>query len=330
MLFIIINLFFWGTRINGSFYKYTPKESPQTINITEGQALVLAEMHQRPTLVITIPEIFSSPRYVTPGHKFFSFVNNATVTIHFLSNISFYVANNWKSYNNIENGCDFLFNHFNFECGDDTYIENEYFTTHYITKKDKNIARYSDRYYGHEIEIKDFSSQPPYTLKIKASPSLISNATVEIDFGFGKQPISIYNETFKLLPFNAKFYITYNTCDSFLFRSVSLNSPKNETVSLKMNNIPEKCFSFSASILVSLDFPNAKLFYKLGDENISPFDFIKGTYLHLSRNFPFTLTFYVKYLHCIDFYLIKIVSVNEHSKPRIIHIFASDIPDICE
>lgn len=250
--------------------------------------------------------------------------------MHFLSNVSFYIANNWKSFYVIKNGCDFLFEHFNFKCDDDTRIHDEFFTTHYIQKKDKNIARYSDTCVNGEKEIKDFSSQPPYALKIKASPSLISNATVEVDFGFGKQPISKYNETFKLLPFNAKFYITYNTCDSFLFKSVSLNSPMNKTVYLRMNDIPEKCFSFIASILVSLDFPNAKLFYKLGNENISPFDFIKGTYLHLSRNFPFTLTFYVKYSHCIDFYLIKTVSVNEHSIPRKIHIFASDIPDICE
>ena len=111
-MFLLI--FIINEKIDGSFFKYIPEESPKTINLKGGQILVMAEIYQYPTFVITIPEIFSSPRYIASEYKLFSFVNNATVTIHFLTNISFFIANNSSKLYQITNGCDFLLQNFDY------------------------------------------------------------------------------------------------------------------------------------------------------------------------------------------------------------------------
>lgn len=304
--------------------KYLPEESPQTIHLTKGQVLVMRNFG-RSTFEISIPDDFSSPRYIVNEYRlsrYYHFFNDTTITMYFLSNISFYILNVTKySYYDDEN-IKFIIDFLDIKPYKSRMIEE--------MQKEKNVVGGNLRIVDNFKKISDFTSQPPYSLKVLSTASLNSNAQIEIDYGSGKQAISSYFYYEKSLPFFAKFYITYKKCDSLYFKNISFNFPQNLTVQLSKADIPQKCHSYSISVLVKRDFPlMAKLFYKLNDEPMTQISLNRGNNVYLSRNFPYSLSFYIQYSRCIDFFDIKTVSVDDPFSLRKINISESDVPKEC-
>lgn len=78
-----------------NFTEYLPEESPKTIYLARGQILAMKDFYKS-TFEILIPDDFSSPKYIINSYlfsRYYSFANNATITMHFSSNISFYILN---------------------------------------------------------------------------------------------------------------------------------------------------------------------------------------------------------------------------------------------
>lgn len=304
--------------------EYLPEESPKTIHLVRGQILAMKDFYES-TFEILIPDDFASPRYIINSYlfsRYYSFANNATITMHFSSNISFYILNVTQYNYKDDEDYKFLIDYFGLSAYEYRMKEE--------MRKEKNVVRGGTMIVYGFTKISDFTSQPPFSLKILSTTSLHSNAQIEIDHGSGKHPISTYFFYEKCLPFNSKLYITYKKCDSFYFKNISLTFAQNLTVQLTMSDIPQKCHSYSSSVLVKRDFPlMAKLFYRLNDEQMTQISFSRGNNVYLSRNFPYSLSFYIQYSRCIDFFDIKTVSVDDPFTLRKINISASDVPDEC-
>lgn len=329
----------------GNFSFFIADESPKTIFLEKGQGLMMVSWGLS-YLKISIPDAFLSPRYIDYKnylYSFFSFNNSAKIEMYFTTNISFYTINISYYSGQISNDCDFLYKNFQFKCERDfrpsaqTSLSLPLLNNYYYYdlrdkyRKQTNIA-INRAFYGYsQQEIKNFCSQPPFSFEITSSPFLLSNATIEADFGHGKQKLDKYNATYQMLPFETKLYITYKKCESVLFKHYPKpNNPRNYTLMLSMNDIPNKCHSFSAFVSISSDMPwSARVKCQVSDEEASPKLFRHDSEIAISRNFPFNVTFYVMYRKCEIFAVAKTVTVDDPFSTVKINISNSDIPKIC-
>lgn len=328
---IILLLLIYQTVSAQFFASYIPEESPKTINIAKGEAFVFVNPGIS-TLNISIPNAFSSQRYIgfsysqniNRNYIYYLFSNDATITIHFVTNISFYTINCTKL-QSISTGCIFLSEKFNINCSDDFQPYNPSFIL-LSNLNNKNIVKFQ----SFEKRIQDFSSMLPYSLKIKISETLFSNSKIYIDIGSGKKLLSTYNLFSELLPFNAKFYISHQTCDLFHFKNISITGPSNYSITFTPNSIPIECYSYSVSIFISSNFSNdAKVIYQINKGPFSDSILSAGSKINFSKDYPFKLKFYVRNSVCNEFSIMKIVSIDNRFDIQKVELFDSDIPKIC-
>lgn len=310
----------------GQWISYIPEDSPKTIKIERNQILLINYPNaQERTLKISIPFVLSSPRYIPTkfgsffgSFNFFYFNDQATIEMHFLHNISYYVDNATEQ-RTVSKICDYLLKNTSFNCNSVFKIssnENKPFDT----SRSYNINSIRK-------EIQDFPSIPPHSLKILSTKSLLEKSNFSIDIGQGKNPLSSYYFTAQMLPFTAKLYISYKICSYFLIKEISV---KNDvTLSLTVDDIPKKCYSYSASISISSDFPQDTLVcYQVNDDPLSE-KIDKSKVYKFSKNSIFTVTFYVKTRNCIEYTIAKMVSIDNPFSITNATLFASDIPEIC-
>lgn len=193
-------------------------------------------------------------------------------------------------------------------------------------------AKFERNFHIYISEITTSLSFCSYSLVTFISPTFLSKATIEIDYGYGKQKLSSYNVTCHFIPFVAKFYITYRNCESVYWKNVSVNHSyyQDEIYGLNMSDIPHTCYSYISQISVSSSFPDtANVYYQINNEPISDAYLRAGSKKIISRNFIYSLSLYVKYNYCNEFSILKTVTIDDHSTIYKINITSSDIPQIC-
>ena len=164
-------------------------------------------------------------------------------------------------------------------------------------------------------------------MKILSTKSLLEKSKFFIDIGQGKNPLSTYYFTAQMLPFTAKLYISFKICSYFLIKEISV---KNDvTLSLNVDDIPKKCYSYSTSISISSDFPKDNwVCYQVNDDPLSEI-MDKNKVYKFSKNSIFTVTFYIKNSNCMDYSIAKMVSIDNPFSITNATLFVSDILEIC-
>lgn len=311
----------------GQWISHIPEESPQTINIDKGQILLLqyANLLEN-TLKISIPYVLSSPRYVYTKNGqfhspfyFFYFNDPSAVELYFSNNISYYI-DNANDQRRVSKICDFLLTNSSFNCKNYFKIHSNDVHKPFDTSRsyDKNSVR---------TEIIDFPSQPPHSLKVLSTKSLLSKSKIYIDIGNGKEELSTFYIAAKILPFKAKFYISYNVCSFYLMKELLVKN--NMSLSFNSDDIPNQCFSYFVSISFDKYFPSDTLVrYQVNNDPVSEV-MNHNTVYKFSKNSIFTVSFYLKNNVCNEYTMMKMVSVDDHFSMTNVTLFASDISIIC-